>query len=339
VGGRRILLLLFAAGAAALLAVTSAQTYVWLLGAVAATGFSQSLSNPVTNHVIAGMVPAGRRGLLMGTKQSGVQLGQFLAGATLPAAAAVVGWRAAASGSVILAVVGFALVLVVVPDRRCQAEAGARDPEGQREALPPGVWWLTAYAFLMGAALQAANVHLPLYAFEEVRLSAVVAGATTGVMGAVGLVSRIGWGRIVEHVRSPTGPLVSLALAATISVLFLAVASPATPSVLWLGVAIHAATVMSSNVVVMMAVVDLAPSGQVGRSSGILAVGMYVGFAIGPVSFGALADASGGYTAGWAILAVVYLVAAGLILAWSRQMTVRRDGASGTGPSCGDQSD
>lgn len=319
VGGRRVLVLLFVTGGSALLAVTVAPTYAWLLVAMAATGFSQSLSNPVTNQVIAVLVPPGRRGLLMGIKQSGVQIGQFLAGATLPAAAAVVGWRAATSGSVLLAVVGVVLVLAVVPKRRPTAPAAAGDADVGRDALPHGVWWLTGYTLLMGAALQATNVYLPLYAFEEVGLSAVLAGATTGVMGAVGLVARIGWGRIAEYARSTRGPLLFLALAAITAVACLAAAGAGVPWLLWVGIAIHAATVMASNVVVMMAVVGLVPSEQVGRASGILALGMYVGFAAGPVSFGGLADITGNYAIGWGVLAGVYFVAAGLIGVWSRR--------------------
>lgn len=324
VGGRRVLLLLFLTAGGALGAVTAAPSYAWLLVAVAATGFSQSLSNPVTNQVVAVLVAPGRRGLLMGIKQSGVQMAQFLAGATLPVAASVVGWRAATSGSVLLAVVGIALVLAIVPPR-----APVGDPEHEarvetgRGALPPGVWWLTGYTLLMGASLQATNVYLPLYAFEEIGLSAVVAGATTGVMGAVGVAARIGWGRIAERVTSTRGPLVFLALAATTAVVSLGLASAGVPVLLWLGIGIHSSTVMAANVVVMMALVGLVPPGHVGRASGILAVGMYVGFAAGPVSFGWLADTTGSYTIGWGVLAAIYLVGAGLIIIWSRGSAAR----------------
>lgn len=318
VGGRRVLLLLFVTGGAALIAVTVAPTYPWLLVAVAATGFAGALSNPVTNQVVAVLIRPGRRGLLMGIKQSGVQVGQFLTGLTLPAAAAIVGWRAATSASVVLVLVGIVLVVMVVPRQRSGARSTHYTPTAPRDSLPRGVWWLTAYTLLMGAALQATNVYLPLYAYEEVGLTPVIAGATTGVMGGVGLVSRIGWGRITEHVTSSRGALAFLALAATTGVVLLATAAAGPPALLWIGITIHAGTVMAANVVVMMAVVGLVPSRQVGRASGILAVGMYIGFAAGPVSFGGLADASGSYMVGWIVLAGVYLTAAGLIAAWAR---------------------
>lgn len=318
VGGRRVLLLLFLTGGAALIAVTVAPTYPWLLVAVAATGVAGALSNPVTNQVVAALIRPGRRGLLMGIKQSGVQLGQFLTGLTLPAAAAIVGWRTATSTSVVLAVVGIVLVLMIVPRQRSAVGAHYQQA-ADRNSLPRGVWWLTAYTLLMGAALQATNVYLPLYAYEEVGLTPVIAGATTGVMGGVGLVARVGWGRTTEYVTSSRGTLTFLALAATTGVVCLAVAAEGLPVLLWVGVTIHAGTVMAANVVVMMAVVGLVPVSQVGRASGILAVGMYIGFAAGPVSFGALADASGTYMPGWIVLAGVYLLAAGLILAWARQ--------------------
>jgi cyanate permease len=45
--------------------------------------------------------------------------------------------------------------------------------------------------------------------------------------------------------------------------------------------------------------------------------GFYAGFAAGPAAFGALVDATGSYTAGWAMVTVALLAAAALPLAAS----------------------
>ena len=59
----------------------------------AVVGIGQTLANPATNKMIAHEVPPGRRGLITGIKQSGVQAGAFVAGVAFPAAAVAVGWR------------------------------------------------------------------------------------------------------------------------------------------------------------------------------------------------------------------------------------------------------
>ena len=318
VDGRRALYLLFTTSAIALAAVAAAPTYVWLLLAVAISGASQSLSNPVTNHLIAANVVPGRRGLLMGTKQSGVQMSQFVAGAALPPVALTLGWRGAAVVAVVVALLGLLLVPATVPARQLDVHAPQAGGDIPAQKLPGSVWWLTSYAFLIGAALQATNVYMPLYAYESVGLSAAVAGTTTGVMGAIGLASRIGWGQLAERVGDPQRPLTALALGAAGGVVALAAAGPGTEALVWVGAAVHGATALAANVVVMLGVIQAAPARHVGRATGLLAVGLYLGFAAGPLAFGALADRTGGYRPGWLVLVCVYLAATLLIRAWVR---------------------
>lgn len=317
-GGRSTLIGLFATSAVALFSVTFSPSYGWLLLAIGLSGFSQSLSNPVTNQLIAVHLPPGRRGLLMGVKQSGVQMSQFLAGASLPAAAAFIGWREATGGSAVVAVLGIAIVLASVPIDRAAMEPAPQGTSARPGSvpLPRDVYWLTGYTFLMGVALQATNVYMPLYAFESVGLSAALAGATTGVMGAVGLMARIGWGRFAERVDDPQIPLSVLAGCSALGVAALALAGPGLTWLVWVGAAIHGATALASNVVVMLAVVKAVPTYQVGRATGVLAVGLYLGFAAGPVSFGASVDRLGVYLPNWLALIVIYVVAMTVIRIW-----------------------
>jgi cyanate permease len=61
----------------------------------------------------------------------------------------------------------------------------------------------------------------------------------------------------------------------------------------------------------------------IGRASGVLAVGLYAGFAIGPVSFGALVDHTDSYQIGWIAVVLAYLAAALLVLASSTRLRPR----------------
>lgn len=316
-GPRVVLLALFAGSGAALLLVAAAPNYSWLLVAVSLSGAAQSLSNPITNRLIATRLLPGQRGLAMGIKQSGVQLMQFVAGATLPAAALMLGWRRALGLTAILAVIGLAFANATV--RRVPRTDRTVPSVAAKEPLPTVVWWLTAYLLLVGAGLQATNVYVPLYSFEALGLSSTAAGATAAVMGGVGLAARFGYGRIAERLQQPRGFLFVLAALAGIGTFILMIPALRVPSLVWVGAAIHGLTALASNVVAMMAVVMLVPTRQVGAASGVMAMGMYIGFGLGPVVFGMLTDSTGQYLAGWMFVLALYGLATLVTFLWTRR--------------------
>ncbi|MFC7511967.1 hypothetical protein ACFQV4_23155 [Streptomyces thermocarboxydus] len=103
----------------------------------------------------------------MGVKQSGVQMSQFGAGLLLPSVALWWGWRGAALAAAVVAVAGLVMVRGAVP---AVPPSPSRGTGHRLAALPAGVWWLTGYALASGAAIQATNVYLPLYAFERLEM-------------------------------------------------------------------------------------------------------------------------------------------------------------------------
>ena len=314
---RRMLGVLFLVSIVALVGLGLAPGYVGLVIAAAVAGLSLALANPVTNRSVALLIPAGQRGLIMGVKQSGVQLLQAITGAVLPVLAVVVGWRAAVLTTPLLAVLGLALALAVMP--RTLLAPGARPSGGRdRGPVPPVVWWLAAYSVLMGSSMQAVNVYVPLYAFEALRFDAVTAGATSGVIGVLGMAARIAWGRVAERVATPQPSLALLALGGLTGVVLLHLARTF-PVLLWAGVVVHALSVLAANVVTMMAVMRRVRVTELGRASGVLSLGLFTGFAIGPVLFGVTVDRSGTYTAGWALLVALYLVAVAITVTWARR--------------------
>jgi MFS family permease len=113
-GGRRLLVGLFALAAACFLAAALSSGYPWLLIVVFVMGLSVAAGNPATNKLLAERIPSGRQGVITGVKQSGVQVGIFLAGALLPVGAVAFGWR----GMMLASVTGRA------------ATRGVRAPDG-----------------------------------------------------------------------------------------------------------------------------------------------------------------------------------------------------------------
>ncbi|HEX6655343.1 MAG TPA: MFS transporter, partial [Candidatus Limnocylindria bacterium] len=105
-GARRVMVLAFAIAAGAIVGMAVAPTFPLMLAGAGAAGLALATGNPVTNKLIADHLPPGRRGLVMGGKQAGVQVGAFLAGALLAPIAAQAGWRAAFGWSAAIPLLG-----------------------------------------------------------------------------------------------------------------------------------------------------------------------------------------------------------------------------------------
>lgn len=325
---RAVMAVLFIGAGGALLAVAAAPSYAWLLFAVMVSGVFQALSNPVTNRLISANVPEGRRGVLMGVKQSGVQMSQFGAGLALPSIALVLGWRGAAAVSSVVAVVGLVLVGTSVP----RAAGTVRKPGHDRAGrLPSAVWWLCGYGFLTGAGLQATNVYLPLFGYEQLDLTVTASGLSAAVVGGVGLAARIYWGRVADRMRRPYLLLALLAaVSASAALCLMSTALTGTAWTMWLAAVLFGASGIATNVVVMLAVIQVSDLSVVGAASGVLAFGQYLGFALGPVSLGAAVDRLGTYTPGWVSVAAVYVAGAGLALLWRGRDGLAKDAATST---------
>lgn len=362
-GGRFLLAVLFAVGAVSTVAAAAAPNYPTLLAAVALAGVGVALGNPSTNQLVAVHVAPLRQGLAVGVKQSGVQVGAFLAGAALPAIAATLGWRAALLTGATLAVAGLLATALTVPPPPRSAAAGppavppapaaaAPRPPPPRSAaaspppaspapvaavaaapprrgagrvpLPASVGWLGVYALLMGIGVGAVGAYLPLYVVERLGLGAGVGGLAAGLIGLVGIVARVLWGRRAD--ASATSVPVALAWLAAGAVLAMALLwGSAVLGVwaLWAGAAAFGATAVAWNAVGMLAVVrDVAP-GVSGRASGRVLLGFYAGFVASPVGFGWTVDRTRAYTLGWALVTAAFALAALLALRWGADQPAR----------------
>ena len=84
---------------------------------------------------------------------------------------------------------------------------------------------------------------------------------------------------------------------------------------LWAGAALFGATAVAWNALGMLSIVRDVEVSVAGRASGRVLLGFYIGFLVGPVTFGWSVD-HGGYGAGWAAVTAAFAMAAGLTLAW-----------------------
>ncbi|HZQ78068.1 MAG TPA: MFS transporter [Acidimicrobiia bacterium] len=333
-GGRRSLLVSFAAGGLGVaVAAAAGRHYSGLVAGAAVFGVSVAFGNPATNQLAARVVHAGRHGIVTGVKQSGVQVGAFLAGVVLPGLAGVAGWRTALGGCAVLGGAGLVLTVRFVPGPSGSGEAASPTGTGGatatatpaaagglsragRRRLDRAVNRLTVYALLMGFGVGAVGAYLPLYAVEELGFSRGTAGLTAALMGLVGVIARVGWGR--RHDRTLTPVIRSLGTLAVGSVAAsgaLWAAASLGSGIVWAGAALFGGTAVAWNALGMLAIVRDVDVAVAGRASGRVLLGFYVGFLAGPISFGWSVDHAG-YAAGWAAVTGVFVVASALTLAW-----------------------
>ena len=327
ISARSQMLIIFGGTALSLVLMAVSGNYVWLLAAVLLSGPAQAISNPTTNRIIIHAVPPGKRPGWMGIKQSGVQASQLFSSLFFPAAALLAGWRGAAIGAAVVLGLLLAYSWHRLPaEPRNSAPKQAKRPRSER-GFPAAVWLLAAFALFSGAGMQATNVYLPLFAQRELGFSLLLAGATAAAAGVVGVASRVLWGRrMAEGVRASTLLLILAAGAICGAGLLLAAGETGIPGLLWAGVLFHGASVLGVNVVVMAGVLREVPKERVGAASGAVSLGMYTGFASGPLVMGLLLQFSGGFLDGWIFIGCAYLVCVLVGLAYRRLGSGRRGG-------------
>jgi predicted MFS family arabinose efflux permease len=317
-GARRVMLVAFAITALAIVAMAVAPAYPAMLLAAGLAGMALATGNPVTNKLIADELPPGRRGLVMGGKQAGVQVGAFLAGALLAPLAVQVGWRTALGWSSLVPAAGLVAALLLLPRHRGLHADHAPDRATMGGGLPPGVRWLAGYAFLMGSGIASVNAYLPLYLVERGGASQELAGVVVAVIGLVGIGSRVIWGWASERMPTFSLPLLLLGIGAVVAIGLVIAIERVGVWIAWPAAVLIGATAVTWNAVGMLAVISESGSRLAGRASGVVTFGFYIGFVGSPMVFGLLVDNLESYTLAWLLVALVFAATVAVVLAWRR---------------------
>ena len=314
IGGRPTMIVTAAGGSATFVVFALAPSYTWLMVMATIAGLPNGGSNPGTNRVVSALIPITQRGTVTGVKQSGVQLGRFVAGISLPAAVAAFGLRSALLlAAAALAGIALAIPVVLPADPRPE-RSGSASPEPAR--MPPAVWWLAVYATLMGAGAGATFAFTALFAEERLGFTNQEAGVLVAVTGLVAIASRILLAHMAQTSVHFAVPLGRIAVGAAASLVLMAAAPDIGAWALWLSVAVGAVTLGSWNSVAMLATMASTPTDQAGRAAGWVVGGFLTGLGIAPPLFGALVDRYDAYEQGWLVLAAASLVAAATTHVW-----------------------
>ncbi|HSG79175.1 MAG TPA: MFS transporter [Acidimicrobiia bacterium] len=309
-GGKRSVIVVFATSAVGFLGMAVSPVYLLMAVPMAVAALGQAATNPATNKLIAALAMPGKRALLTGVKQSGVQLGIFLAGVTLPSLAGTIGWRWAFVAVAAVPLVAIPVSALFLPGDPPVRPLGKR---ADRASLPPAITVLAVYGALMGFGA-AYTFLVPLYVEESLGFTPIVGGLAAGLTGLTAVVGRIAWARWSErHGRF----FVSLRTIAAMSV-FAALAYGAAgwwgpPGLLWVGVVLTGVSSSSWNSVANLAVMAEAGIERAGRGSGVMMLGFLGGLGVGPPIYGWTVDVTGSYTTMW--LVATASLACGLVVA------------------------
>ncbi|MGY9072507.1 MAG: MFS transporter [Acidimicrobiales bacterium] len=286
--------------------ITAFATSAWmLLVAVFISGLCQGWCNPATNKLIADRVPQGRRGIITGVKQSGVQLATFLAGLTLPSLAIWINWRAGMIAYGILAVLAAVATIVLLPADPEVDVVARREGVVDRTPLGRPIVLLTAYASLMGLVVGGVGRFLPLFAEDQLGMSNVVAGLASSLLGGLAIGTRIMWGRLAERHMKPATALIINAATSVVAMLLLLGAVEYGSGFLWAMVIVGSLGLNAWNAVAMLAVISGVPASRAGRASGLVVAGFMSGLSMGSIYTGLMWDRFESYQGAWLTFAVL----------------------------------
>jgi len=284
-----------------------------LVGAMVLLGAGNAACQVTANLSMARALPAHRRGLGFGIKQSAIPLAIMVGGLAVPLTARV-GWRVTFVSTALLGVVVLVLPLLRRPGR---VPAATPDPGVEEDRPPLRPLLLVGLGItLASAAANSLGAFVASWGFE-VGLSPSEAGLLMAAGSGASIVVRVASGHRADRRAGGNLPVVAWQMYAGATCL----AMLAVP---------HAGTVVPFGLLAFA--VGWAWPGlllfavaRIGRdrpatASGVVQAGAFTGGAIGPAGFGVLVG-SAGYSAAW-LAAAALMLGGGTLVLWARRMFV-----------------
>ncbi|MPZ72612.1 MAG: MFS transporter [Nitriliruptorales bacterium] len=322
IGARRGILGGAFVSGATLLAMGAARSG-WQLGiALACGGIGNALIQPAANLLLTQHVPAHRRGLAFGIKQSAIPASALLGGLAVATAGETLGWRGA-----FVAGAGLALVVPLLTPQEEGLAVLHRTEHRHLPHISGGLLLLAAAAGVSTAAANSMSSYVVEYGIET-GLTPASAGFVLMAGSAAGLVSRvvIAWQsdhRPGEHLR------VVAVLMGTAAIGYLVLAASVAPALLVVGALVAFMTGWGWNALFIYSVVRLHPTTPA-ASTGVTMGGGFSGSVFGPAAFGYIVGALG-FRQAWTAAALCAVAAAVFIVLGRRRIRHERGGPPGPG--------
>lgn len=282
-------------------------------------GLGYGPATPASSQILARVAPAQNFNLVFSIKQTGVPLGNMLAGAVLPSLALMAGWRGAALATAAICVV----LAVTLQSLRPALDA---DRDGDRPLHMASfilafktVWRNTGLRLLSFTAIAFSSMQACLAAFlvtflhGELGMPLVVAGFALSAAQIGGAVGRIVWGIVADRTGQPIVVLAGLGLAMTACSVVVGLFTPSWPYFALIAVCVaFGATAVAWNGVYLAEIARLSPQGMVVSITGVAAFLAYIGVAIGPALFTTVLSKTDHYAHGFWLMSA-FTLASGLV--------------------------
>jgi MFS family permease len=284
-------------------------------------GLAYGPPTPASTTLLAQGTPPQRMNLVFSIRQTGVPLGNMLAGALLPGIALAAGWQAAA---LLVAAACVALAVIVQPMRNRLDIARDRDRRVFARGLfigplrlvfrSPPLRRMALVSFAYSGMQTALSAFLVTYLNDGLGMPLVLAGIVLSAAQIAGVGGRILWGHVADRLARPDHVLGGLGLAMTAAALTAGWFTPDWPLAAILAVCIvFGGTAVAWNGVFLAQVARLSPPGRAGEVTGGTAFVTFSGVMVTPATFSAIVSATGSYGLAFAAAAVLTF-AAGLSL-------------------------
>ncbi|MGA8136763.1 MAG: MFS transporter [Pseudomonas gingeri] len=302
-GSRRSLMLLFAIAALAYGLIGLVPGFYGLVMAVAVCGIAQALANPATNLLIAESLAPQKKAAVVGLKQAGVQISALVAGLLLPGLAQRFGWRLA-----LVAVVPVAVLLAFSVPLVAPRHLGKSPPMRFALKRPNAALSLLMMVQLCaGIALSSFVTFLGLFSTAQ-GMSTLQTGGLVAAFGIMGILARVLLTPLGGRLHDESLLLLVLLVLAALAVWVTSQASDQRLWVLWLGTIGMGSTAVATNAIAMSMLLRDPAFGAPAVAAGMLSVGFFSGFALGPPVFGALIRAGLSFDLAWDGLIAVLLL-------------------------------
>ena len=261
-------------------------------------GLGHGLEGPASSQLLSQFVPPRQQPLLFSLKQAGVQVGSFVASASLPLIALAFGWQKACL------LVAFLLLAGSVSMRRAIREwpapamiAGRRIGSLEslrRLAASRDLRRMSLCAGAFAATQICLNGWFVTYAVAERGASLIQAGQWLAMAQAGGFAGRILWGWVASRSGNPAAVLRGLGLVTAACAGLLGLFGGQIPDLwMWPLLAIFGLTAAGWNGVFLAEVSLRVPPSEVGSATGAVMVVMTAGLVGGPLAFGAIGSVAG----------------------------------------------
>jgi len=299
------------------------------LGSVIA-GIGTGIAPAAAAHLLVRYTAPERRNLVFSIKQTGVPVGGVLIALIAPVLAVTVGWQWSLA---LIAAVAVAVMLMIRPHRQTwddDRQLITGDRAGAFGGVPvvlrrASLRWISLASVLFSSVQRIMLTFTVLYLVAEAGYGLVEAGIMLSVVQIGGAATRVPWGWLADRWRSGLAVLNFIGVLIIVSSAALVMLEPAWPRPLvYLLFFVLGAATVGWNGVFHAECARLSPPGMASMVASGTAFFVFSGSLIGPSAFAVAYDAMGSYSATFAIMVVMGILA--LALLWLAGRSGAKDG-------------